>query len=71
MNFTASKQWKWQSATIFMAVLLSATALIAVSASGCGKSGVLLIECQDGGPPDGGDAGDDGIGGDDLPYCNN
>jgi hypothetical protein len=54
-----------------MAVLLSATALIAVCASGCGASEVLIIECQDGGPPDGGDAGDTGSGANELPYCNN
>lgn len=71
MKFTASKQSKWQSATIFMAVLLSATALIAVSASGCGISGATIQDCRDGGPPDGGDAGDNGSGGNELPYCNN
>ena len=72
MNCTASKQWKWQSATIFTAVLVSATALIAATGSGCNTDGILILDsCRDGGPPDGGDAGDNGSGGNELPYCNN
>jgi len=71
MNFTALKQWKWQSATIFTAVLLSAAAMIVVSANGCGNDTVLIVECVDGGPPDGGDAGDNGSGGREYPYCDN
>ena len=66
-----SKQWKWQRATIFTAVLGCAAASIAAFGSGCGTSAVLSVICQDGGPPDGGDAGDNGTGGDDIPYCNN
>jgi len=72
MTFIVSKRCKWQSATIFTAVLISAAALIAASASGCGKSGFTIVDsCRDGGPPDGGDAGDNGSGGNELPYCNN
>jgi hypothetical protein len=71
MNCAASQRWKWQSLTIFTAVLISAAALIAVSASGCGPNAILILDCRDGGPPDGGDAGNNGNGGNDLPYCNN
>ena len=71
MNFTASKQRKWQSATIFMAVLFSATALLAATGSGCNTEGILILECPDGGPPDGGDAGDNGSGGYVNKYCKN
>lgn len=67
MRSTASKQSKWQSATIFVAVLVSAAVSITSLASGCGPNDVTIHNCPDGGGPDGGDAGDGGGGSD--PFC--
>ncbi len=71
MRGTASKQRKWQSATIFTAVLVGAAASIAAMASGCGPNQAILnnVDCPDAGTPDGGDAGEGGGGGLNDPNC--
>lgn len=64
MRSTASKQSNWQSTTIFMAVLLSATVVIVSLAGGCNND-VTAYYCldSDAGVLDGGDAGGGGAGG--------
>ena len=64
MRSTASTQSKWQSTTIFMAVLLGAAVVIASLASGCNND-ITAYECPDpdAGASDGGDAGGGGAGG--------
>ena len=69
MRRTASKQLRWQSATIFTAVLVGAASSIAAMASGCGPNEIILNNCPDAGAPQGGDAGKGGGGGLDDPYC--
>ena len=68
MRSTASNQSNWQSTTIFMAVLLGATVVMAPVASGCNNDVISSPRCPDAGMSDGGDAGDGGAGGHD-PYC--
>jgi hypothetical protein len=69
MNFTTSKPWKWQSATLFTAALVGAAASTFASASGCDNQGVVIHNCPDAGAPDSGDdGGNGGVGGND-PYC--
>jgi hypothetical protein len=70
MDCMASKQRKWQSATIFTAVLVGIATLSAASASGCNPDAVLIRECRDAGNSDGGEGGGGGGGGDNLPICN-
>jgi hypothetical protein len=65
---TASNQSRWQCPTIFTAVLIGATVVIAVVSGGCEGTHVVLNNCPDAGAPDGGDAGDGGGGANDG-YC--
>ena len=68
MHYTASKQWKWRSATIFTAVLVGVGSSIVVIASGCEPNIITLNDCPDAGVQDGGDAGQGG-GAPENPYC--
>ena len=57
---TVPKQWRSQSVTIFVAVVVGATASIAVIASGCDTGVILIRDCVDAGAQGGGGGGGEG-----------
>lgn len=57
MHRIASKQLKWQSAALFVALLVGVAALSAMVASGCGSNDITIHDCPDSGTPDGGGGG--------------
>lgn len=63
MRTTASKRTKWQSTTLFAAMLAISVATIATTSSGCGPNDVVIHDCPDAGMEDGGSGGQGGSGG--------